>query len=699
MLKNLILFLILWMPAGVVMASEDDPYLWLEEIESDAALAWVAEQNEKAIKQLESDKRYQKILDETLRDLTQTDRLPAIRLLGDHVYDLLQDADHARGLWRRTALKAFIDGKTEWETVLDIDALAKKEKRSWVFRDVTCLPPDFRRCMLNLSPGGSDSSEWREFDLEKKEFVDGGFALPEAKSWVSWRDKDTLLITTAMGGDTETSSGYGRQLRLWRRGTPFEEANVIFDVPVDHMTTSPQLVADGNANHILIADAVTIFQSDYYYLQDDNEVTRLHLPAAFQFSNIHKGWVVGLLLSDWQDLPQGALVGFRITDLGEPPETASVIFRPNQLQAVQSLLGGGVVKTSEALYFSILDDVVGELLRVSFDGEKWTTKTVALPGNGTTSVVAAGGKYDTVVARYESFIQPPTLFATEGGEQPIQIDQLQEKFDGSNYVTEQYFADSADGTRVPYFVVSPKTIKKDGSAPALLGAYGGFGLAMTPGYMGTIFGNGAPFKTILTAGGSYVLANIRGGGEYGPGWHQAGQFENRQRVYDDFHAVAGDLVARGITSSEKLGIVGASNSGLLMGVAFTQRPDLYQAVLCGVPLLDMRRYHLLLAGASWMGEYGDPDDPEMWKVIKTYSPYHNLSADKEYPDVFFFGSTKDDRVHPGHARKMAARMAEMGHDFLFFENVEGGHGAAADLVQQARLQALQSVYLLQALDL
>lgn len=693
------LALALMVAMGTTMAADEDPYLWLEEIESKQALAWVTEQNTRALGRLTEDKRFEEIFGATLHDLTQTDRLPALRLIGDNVYDLLQDADHARGLWQRSPLKSYIDGAPKWETVLDIDALDAKEKRSWVFRDVICLPPEYKRCMLQLSPGGSDASEWREFDLEKKDFVADGFDLPEAKTWLSWRDADTLLVTIAMGGDTETSSGYGRQLRVWQRGTPFSEAEVIFDVPADHMTVQPRLFSDENTNYALLGDMVTIFQSDYYLLGENNDVSRLHLPEAFQLTNVHKGWVVGLLQAPWKNLPQGALVGFQMNDLLEPPESGTVIFAPNEAQAVQSLLGGGVVATDHGLYFNILNDVVGELLRASFDDEEWTTTRVSLPGNGTTSIVAAAGKTDTVIARFESFTQPPTLFATEAGETPRQVDQLEEKIDSKAYVTEQFFATSSDGTRVPYFVVSPKGLKKDGRAPALLGAYGGFSLAITPGYMGTIFGQGAPFKTILAAGGSYVLANIRGGGEYGPGWHQAGQFKNRQRVYDDFHAVARDLVARKITSHERLGIVGASNSGLLVGVAFTQGPELYGAVICGVPLLDMRRYHILLAGASWLGEYGDPDDPQMWEFIKTYSPYHNLKADRSYPEVFFFGSTKDDRVHPGHARKMAAKMAAMEHKFLFYENTEGGHGAAADLEQQAKLQALQSVYLLQTLKL
>jgi len=330
--------------------------------------------------------------------------------------------------------------------------------------------------------------------------------------------------------------------------------------------------------------------------------------------------------------------------------------------------------------------------------EGWKSAFVPMPPNGSVSVVAADFEEDVLIMRYENFLTPPRLYVSRGTADPVEFMALEPKMDATVYQTVQHFATSKDGTRIPYFVTHPKDLEMQGTAPALLGAYGGFGYSMTPAYLGRIFGAGLPFKTVLKAGGSYVLANIRGGAEYGPEWHTSGILHNRQRVYDDFHAVAEDLIERGYTSAGHLGIVGASNSGLLMGVAFTQRPELYKAVLCGVPLLDMRRYHTMLAGASWMAEYGDPDNPDMWASIKKYSPYHNLHRDQEYPEVFFYTSTKDDRVHPGHARKMAARMREQGHDFLFYENIEGGHGAAANLNETAKLGALQSVYLLQKLQ-
>ena len=702
-MKTYLVLVALMLLGGLAAAAEDDPYLWLEEIDSKQSLAWVERHNARTLERLTGDERYAAIYEDTLDDLARSDRLPAIRVIGNDVYDLLQDAEHPRGLWRRMALGSFLAGKTSWETVLDVDALDAREKRSWVFRDAACHPPEHRRCMLLLSPGGSDAAEWREFDLVKKAFVPDGFALPEAKTSVSWSDADTLLVSMASGGDTQTLAGYGREVRAWQRGEAYDEAPVVFEIDAGHMMAQPRLIKDAGSQFNLLVDAVTIFQYEYYRLGDDGQPVRLHLPAPFQLSTVHKGWVIGLLQQDWQGAqaiyPQGALVGFRMTDLTQPPEEAAVLFAPESSQAVQSLLGTGILATDDAVYFSILDNVAGRMLRLTYDDGVWQEKAIALPDNGTTSPVAAAAESDSVIVRFESFTQPPSLYASVAGGAARVIDSLEAKFDAGGLVTEQHFATSGDGTRVPYFIVRPKALVADGTAPLLLGAYGGFNLAMTPGYMGSIFGAGAPFKTIVEAGGSYVLANIRGGGEYGPGWHLAGMLENRQRVYDDFHAVAQDLIDRKLASAEKLAIVGASNSGLLMGVAMTQHPERYRAVLCGVPILDMRRYHRLLAGASWMGEYGDPDDPLMWDVMKAYSPYHNLSVEESYPEVFFFGSTRDDRVHPGHARKMGAKMGAMGHPFLFYENTEGGHGAAADPIQQARLQALQAVYLLQELDI
>jgi len=558
--------------------------------------------------------------------------------------------------------------------------------------------------MIKLSPGGSDAGEWREFDLLSKTFVPDGFQLPEAKSSVAWLDRNTLLVQAALDAESSTSSGYGRRIRRWQRGTAYEEASVIMEVDPAHMGASPRVIKDGEKKHVLLIDMVTIFDSDFTYLDKDGRLIRLPLPRQFNLSGIFKGHAFGRLKDDWsckgRGYPTGAIIAFDFADMktgGELPD-AEIVFTPKDNQAVQSLLGTGFLATGEALYFTLLEDVVGKLVRLTVTPEGWASEYVDMPPNGSVSVVAADHVTNTLIARYENFLTPPSLYVIRGKEKPVKFLALSPKMDASEYHTVQHFAASTDGTRIPYFVTGPEGLEMNGTAPALLGAYGGFGFSMTPAYLGRIFGEGLPFKTILKAGGIYVLANIRGGAEYGPEWHTAGILHNRQRVYDDFHAVAEDLIERGYTSPKHLGIVGASNSGLLMGVSFTQRPDLYEAVLCGVPLLDMRRYHRLLAGASWMAEYGDPDDPEMWEAIKEYSPYHNLQRDREYPEVFFYTSTKDDRVHPGHARKMAAKMRSQKHPFLYFENTEGGHGAAADLNQKARLNALESVYLLQKLQ-
>ncbi|MFC2163550.1 prolyl oligopeptidase family protein [Acidobacteriota bacterium] len=682
----------------------EDPFLWLEEVEGQKALDWVLSENDRSLKRLTEDLRFEALYEEGLEDLTRTDRLPGVTFIGEHTYDLLQDAKHVRGLWRRTSIESFLGGKPDWESVLDLDELATSDKQSWVFGGAVSVYPDHDRCMLKLSPGGSDAGVWREFDLKSKGFITDGFQLPEAKSSVAWLDRDTLLVQAAYDAEGSTTSGYGRQVRRWQRGTAYEEAPIILEVDPNHMGTGPMVIIDGDQKHVLIADMVTIFDRDFYYLGQDGQPIRLQLPPEFTWSGIFKGRAFGRLKNDWshqgQSFKTGSIVAFDFTALkteGDLP-AAELVFEPKPNQAVQSLLGIGFQATGDALYFSLLEDVVGKLVRLTVTPEGWKNEYVAMPPNGSVSVVAADPVTNTLIARYENFLTPPSLYFIRGTEQPVELMALDPKLDASGFQTLQHFATSRDGTRIPYFVTFSKGMEMNGTAPALLGAYGGFGFAMTPAYLGRIFGEGLPFKTILKAGGLYVLANIRGGAEYGPDWHTSGILHNRQRVYDDFHAVAEDLIERGYTSTEHLGIVGASNSGLLMGVAFTQRPDLYKAVLCGVPLLDMRRYHVMLAGASWMAEYGDPDDPEMWESIKQYSPYHNLHRDRDYPEVFFYTSTKDDRVHPGHARKMAAKMRDQKHAFLFYENVEGGHGAAANLNEMAKLGALQSVYLLQKLQ-
>ncbi len=688
-------------PTLMAQDALDDPYLWLEEVQGERALEWVNEQNALTLQRLTSHPRYLEIYQDTLKDLTQGDRLPNIQVIGDYAYDLLQTADHVRGLWQRTTVDDFLSGKPIWQTVLDVDQLGRDENASWVFRGATCVEPENDRCMLTLSPGGSDAAAYREFDLVTRSFVKDGFHLPEVKASVVWEDRDTLLVSAATTAENSSLSGYGRSLKRWHRGNALSEAAVVMTVPADHMAIWPSSKWDGDRHYSIAADLVTIFESDIYLVDAGTEPLLLAFPEGFQFSGVTAGRAYGTLKSalqqDGTEFKAGAMVAFPLEPMVESGRlsNAELLFSPSANQALNTALGFGTVAFADTVYFVITQDVVGKLLSARFAEGGWEVSEVALPDHGSVSIMAGHKGSATVFATYQNLITPPTLYAIRRDSEPAEVVRVKPKFDASDLIVEQNFASSKDGTKVPYFITRPRDMQMDGTAPTLIGAYGGFGLTISPNYMG-VFGGGAPFKSIIQSGGVYVSANIRGGGEYGPAWHEAGTRENRQRVYEDFYAVAEDLIEKGYTSPEHLGISGASNSGLLVGVAITQRPDLYKAALCGVPLLDMRRYHKLLAGASWMAEYGDPDNPDDWAFIRQYSPYQNVRPMTKYPEVMFWGSTKDDRVHPGHSRKMAAKMQGQGHPILFFEETEGGHGTA-DLNHQAKLQALQAVYLIDKL--
>ncbi|MEO1366055.1 MAG: prolyl oligopeptidase family serine peptidase, partial [Acidobacteriota bacterium] len=580
--------------------TQEDPYLWLEDIKGEEALGWVETENARTLARLTGDPRFPALVEEATRDLTLSERLPRITVLGDFAYDLLQDTDHIRGLWRRAELDTLLAGAPSWEPVLDLDALAADEDENWVFRDAVCVEPGADRCLLGLSRGGTDAAVYREFDVEAKAFVEGGFALPEAKTAISWIDRDTLLVSSATHVDDTTAAGYGRLLRRWDRGTDWATAAVVMEIPPDHVGAWPATVADGDTTYVTANDVKTFLDYSVSLLTESGEFVQLPLPSGFEYSGVFDGRVYGRLRLDWtQDdvrFPGGSLVAFEVAPMAAggalPP--AELLFTPEPNQAVQLVFGQGARQTDDAIFISLLEDVVGRVVEISRTADGWRSEIVEVAGQGSVSLVAAHGASGTLIVRYEDFLTPPTLFAYRGGSQQ-RFATIEPKFEAEGYGVVQHFATSPDGTRVPYFVVGPKDGELDGRTPALIGAYGGFGLSQTPAYLGGYFGGGLPFKAILRAGGSYVLANIRGGAEYGPEWHLAGIRENRQRVYDDYYAVAEDLIARGYTASERLGIIGASNSGLLVGVAFTQRPDLYAAVMCGVPLLDMKRYHKLLA--------------------------------------------------------------------------------------------------------
>lgn len=662
---------------------EKDPYLWLEEIDSESSLSWVRRQNEKTLQRLAQDPLFPPLQEEIHRILNARDRIPLPSLESGWVYNFWQDADHVRGLWRRTRPESYARENPAWEILLDLDALAGREDENWVWQGASVLPGS-DRALVFLSRGGKDARVVREFDLAHRAFVPGGFFLPEAKSRVSWLDAETLLVGTDFGPGTLTDSGYPRQVRRWRRGTPLTSAELLFEGAPGDVSVSAYTSFRPEGRLALILRAPSFFQEECRLLRTDGTLQFVPFPEDIDFRGVFEGRLLGLLRRPWRagerTLPAGALVAL---PAGAPAEAAELVLAPDERT---SLLGVAVSRRS--LYVSALENVRGRLYRLVPGRSGWSRAPVPFPDHGTVGVVSADDAGDLVYVRYESFAAPSTLYLLSGDSDPRPIKRLPERFDARGVRIDQFEATSPDGTRVPYFVVGREG---PGPRPAILHGYGGFEIPQTPAYLGTLG------KAWLERGGLYVLANIRGGGEFGPRWHQAALREKRPRAFEDFLAVAEDLIRRGLTEPRKLGLLGGSNGGLLVGACLTRRPELFGAAVCQVPLLDMLRYPRLLAGRSWVAEYGDPEDPAMAAVLRSYSPYHNVRPGASYPPVLLITSTRDDRVHPGHARKMAALLESLGREVFYYENIEGGHGAAANLKQRARMLALQYVFFRRAL--
>jgi len=677
---------------GGPSASQADPYLWLEDVEGEKALGWARAENARSLPVLQGDPRYQGLFDEALKIVTAQDRIPSVGFAGVNDTELRnfwQDRTHVRGLWRRTTLDSYRTATPAWETILDVDALAKAENANWVFKGASCLPPEDRYCLVDLSDGGKDAVTVREFDAVEKRFVEGGFNLPEGKQNIAWLDKDTLLVARDWGPGTMTKSSYPFVLKIVRRGQPLEAAQEIFRGAEDDITVSGYTLRDpdGKLRAVFISRATSFFEAETYVLKDGKAV-RLPFPLKASIQDLVQGQLAFTLEEDWpaQNLRQGDLAAFDLDALVADPAKAraTLILRPTSRESIEQ-----VTATRNTLIVGMTHNVTGAVYAYRPGKDGWTRTKLDLPANSTIGVGSAATRDDRVMATVAGFLQPNTLWLADGaGARPEQLKAAPAKFDSAGMVVEQFEATSKDGTKVPYFVVRRKDIKLDGSNPTLLYAYGGFQASMKPGYSATIG------KLWLERGGVYVLANIRGGGEFGPAWHQAGLKENRQRVFDDFFAVSEDLIGRKITSPRRLGIMGGSNGGLLMGVALTQRPELYNAVVIQVPLFDMQRYTVMGgAGASWAGEYGDGTKPEEWAYIGKYSPYQNLKPGQKYPEVYIETSTKDDRVHPGHARKAAAKLQSLGYQVLYYENIDGGHAASANLNETAMRLALEYSYL------
>lgn len=680
----------------------NDPHLWLEDVEGDEALAWVRRQNERTLSDLQADPRYAGFEAAALEVLTSNDRIPYGTIRDGQVYNFWQDDQHVRGLWRRTPLSSYRAAEPAWDVILDVDALAEAEGTNWVFKGANVFRPegaDRYFALLSLSDGGKDAIVQREFDIESRTFVDAGFVTTEAKQGAAWIDVDHVLIGTDWGsepdgGITVTESGYPFVVKRWTRGTPlFDAVEVLRGTPTD-VGVWPFTIEQEDGS--LLAGAVqsdSFFTSSYWLFTDDGTV-QWPIPPRATPNGIAHGRFIFSLEQDWQpgevEFLSGDLVAFDLASFLDSYELPAVelVFRPSAAQAVN-----GIAVAAGATFLSISDNVIGRVLTIEPRDQGWVTRPVELPGTGDVGIAFADRKEATVLLNYEDFLTPSSLLSLDSQTGTIEpLKALPASFDSADLIVEQHSAVSSDGTTVPYFVVRRSDIAFDGTTPTLLYGYGGFQISLGPSYSGTIGRNW------LTQGGAYVLANIRGGGEFGPEWHQAGLRTNRQRVYDDFIAVGESIVASGLTSPAHLGIMGGSNGGLLMGVMLNQRPDLWSAVVVQVPLLDMLRYHLLLAGASWVDEYGSPDDPEERAFLETISPYQNFDAAKPYPSPFFVTSTKDDRVHPGHARKLAKKFEDAGLEFLYYENIDGGHSAAANQTEAAKRSALEFTYLARRLS-
>jgi prolyl oligopeptidase len=670
----------------------DDPFGWLEDIHGARALAWVAQQNVRTAAVLETDPHYELFRREALAIFTAKDRIPYPGFLADGVDNIWQDATHSHGLWRRTGFTSYATPEPLWDGLLDLDKLSKAEGKSWFWKGATCLRPAERDCLVQLSNGGGDAVRVREFDTETKSFVEGGFDFPVGKQYVDWLDHDTLVVGRDWSGSGAdlTKSGYPYVLKMVKRGQPVDRARTIFrGAPTDVWAQPRVLLApDGAVRAIIIEKGLSFFEQDFYLLTDAGPV-KLPLPPKTTLHAYVHDQLTFTIQQDWAGFKAGALLAYNLADLKSAPATArpTLILQPSPSQAIDA-----VRATRNRLIVQLLDKVQGAIEVYDLKDGVWSHVQLPFPPNATLAVRAASDDSDRLFITSEGFLDPTALWSADAATGRVEkIKALPARFDASKDRVEQRFATSADGTRIPYFLVAPKTMAPNGATPVQMFGYGGFQLSETPAYkpeMGKLW---------LERGGAYVVANIRGGGEFGPAWHDAALREHRQRAFDDFAAVAKDLIATGVTSPPHLGIYGRSNGGVLMSVSMTQHPELFGAIVIESPLIDMLRYSHLSAGASWIGEYGDPDVAADRTFIAKYSAYQLLKPGVKYPEPYITTNTEDDRVHPSHARKFAAKLQSLGDPYLYYENTFGGHANDADPELNARRWARHYVYLSQKL--
>lgn len=671
----------------------DDPYVWLEDWTGARSMQWVEAENARTLDRLKNDPRYRGYYADALAIAAAKDRIPYPNPLGGWIFNFWRDADHPQGIWRYTNEADYASASPKWTTVLDLDALSKAEGKKWVWKGATCFDPDERLCLVNLSDGGEDAVTLREFDLQAGKFVNGGFELAKSKQDVAWADKDTIFISRDWGANTMTASGYPFVVKSLKRGQPVDSAAEIFrGAATDQVGSAPFTLRDGSGNRASFIYRGTTFFENETYLVTPEGTKRVPIPGKATLSGMVQGNVIVTTSEDWTaggvTIPAGGVATVTLSDLRDGGALSpKLLFAPNSRQSV-----AGVFPTKSHLIVTITDNVRGRAFVMTPGAKAWSTTPLKLQDNATINVVATSDKSDKAYADVTGFLDPTTLWSVDAvNGKTAKVKSLPARFDGSNLVVEQFEATSTDGTKIPYFIVHKKGIVLDGSTPTIMTAYGGFELSRTPAYSG-ILG-----KLWMEKGGSFVLANIRGGGEFGPAWHEAGRKTKRQIIYDDFASVAKDVFGRKLSRPAKFGIYGGSNGGLLMGVEFNQHPDLWKAVVIQVPLLDMIRYEQIAAGASWVDEYGSVSVPEEKAFLEKISPYSNIRKGGAYPEPYIWTTTKDDRVGPQHARKFAARLKEYNLPYLFYEDTAGGHSGDADIEQQARLQAMQMTYFAQKL--
>ena len=678
-------FLFLFSLNQSVISSDLDPYLWLEEVEGEKSIAWVEEQNEETFTRYTQSNAFKEKYERIKKELNDDERIPSAYYQNGEMYNFWRDEKNVRGVWRKTSFKSYLKDEPIWEDILDIDQLANDEGINWLYKGADCLAPEYKRCLIRLSDGGTDAVTIREFDLEEKKFVKDGFNTYPSKQNASWINEDQILIGADFGEGSMNESGYPMQVKLWNRGESLEEAKIFFSGSYEKIFNFPFVSIRPDGKYYGIIEGPTFF-SEVLHLFDGEKLIKINLP---QMIDIHGFFNESLILSieeDWGIFKSGSLLEINVNSLlanSIDESDVKIIFEPDGQRFIS-----GVSIGKHQLMVSMLENVNGKITRFMKKDDRWDSKDIEGFQNSTMNIYGQDVWSDNSFISVSNFLEPSSIYHASDGADYKKIKSRKNSIDPEKYRVEQNFVSSADGTSIPYFLISRKGINLDGKNPTILYGYGGFQISKPPSYLG-----GSIAEYWLNSGGVYVVSNIRGGGEYGPAWHQSALKENRQRAYDDFIAIAIDLIEKGITSKDRLGIEGRSNGGLLVGATFTQRPDLFNAVICGVPLLDMYRYDKLLAGASWVDEYGDPDNPEEWEFIRKYSPYQNLKKGTEYPEVFFYTSTKDDRVHPGHARKMAKKMTDMGSPIVYYENTEGGHAGTSNIDQFSFLLALQLAYL------